>query len=230
MWSSLVLQNQLQNKEKTSSEWKCLIKSSTEEDAFVLLRCFMVLEYEAEAPIVNDLVVMTFNRATGKLLHPFGLVESSETTKLYKIADLDQTLMPKDKSKANYSAEVIIRVMKNYAPTKCVPGQKDIIFDMTKIASLTTFMDLFHAQAALNLSPLRDIILHPRPFAFQLMHSQSLFQMDYLNPVQMEAYLSIGQTMLITPSDQPKIALLEGFPGNFAGFCLYPKKIASFFR
>ncbi|XP_032787316.2 uncharacterized ATP-dependent helicase C29A10.10c [Daphnia magna] len=213
MWSSLVLKIK-EIKEKNCSEWKCLIMTLTKEDAFVLLRCIIILEYEIDAPIANDLVVMKFTRANGEFLHPFGFVESSKTIRLSKISDLDPTLMPKDKSKANYSAEVLIRITKNYAPKNYAPGQKNIICAMAKITSLASFMDLFHAQAAFNFSPLRDIILHPRPFAFQLMHSQRLFQMDYLDPLQTEAYLSIGQTMLITPNDQPKIALLQGFPGT----------------
>lgn len=223
MWSSLVLKNK-EIKEKNCPEWKCLIMTLTKEDAFVLLRCIIILEYEIDAPIANDLVVMKFTRANGEFLHPFGFVESSKTIRLSKISDLDPTLMPKDKSKANYSAEVLIRITKNYAPKNYAPGQKNIICAMAKITSLASFMDLFHAQAAFNFSPLRDIILHPRPFAFQLMHSQRLFQMDYLDPLQTEAYLSIGQTMLITPNDQPKIALLQGFPGNFTGPYLPLKK------
>ncbi|KAI9556972.1 hypothetical protein GHT06_016766 [Daphnia sinensis] len=213
MWSSLVLKSK-EIKEKNCSEWKCQIQALTKEDAFTLVRGFIILEYETEAPVTNDLVVITFTRANGEFLHPFGFVESSKTIRLSKIADLDPMLMPTDKSKASYSTEVLIRVSKSYAPKNYAPGQKNIICPMAKIASLTSFMELFHAQAAFNFSPLRDIILHPRPFAFQLMHSQRLFQMDYLDPLQTEAYLSIGQTMLITPNDQPKIALLQGFPGT----------------
>ncbi|XP_057374382.1 uncharacterized protein LOC130695286 [Daphnia carinata] len=212
MWSSLVVKNK-EIKEKNYTEWKCLTETLTEEGAFVLLRCVMILEYEREVPIANDLVVITLAHPKAEFIHPFGFVESSKTIKLSKTANVDQVLMPKDKSKANYSAEVLIRLAKNFAPIYA-PGQKNIIGTMAKVASLATFIDLFHAQAALNFSAIRDIILHPRPFAFQLMHSQRLFQVDYLDPLQTEAYLSIGQTMLITPNNQPKIALLQGFPGT----------------
>jgi hypothetical protein len=75
-------------------------------------------------------------------------------------------------------------------------------------------MDLFHAQAAFDVSPLRDAILYPRPSAFELTSSHPLFMMEYLDQMQTDAYHSIGQTMLISSNEEPKIAILQGYPGN----------------
>jgi len=216
MWSTLVLKNN--QKEKKFPNLKCLIKSAVKEDKFVLLQCALLVEHEAEAPAVNDLVVFTFTRPTGELIHPFGFVESSKTTKEFKMADFDRSLIPKNKSKVKFSAEVVIRVIKNYAPKNYVPGQKDIIETVAKVTSLSAFMDLFHAQAAFDISPLRDIILHPRPSAFELTYSHPLFMMEYMDQVQTDAYHSIGQTMLISSNEEPKIAVLQGYPGNLQYF------------
>ena len=216
MWSTLVLQNRT---EKNDSNRKCSIKSATKEDSFLLLHCLLLLEYETEAPAVNDLVVMTFTRATGELIHPFGFVEDSKTTKKFKISDFDSSLMPKDKSKVNYAAEIVIRIIKNYAPKNYAPGQKDMIASLEKVASLTTFIDLFHAQAAFGTSPLRDIVLQPRPFAFQFNHNRPSFSMDFMDQKQTDVYFSIAQSMLISKKDEPnKIAILQGYPGNLLLF------------
>ncbi len=206
MWSTLVLQKQ---RERKCPEWKCLIKSATNEDKFVLLQCTLLLEHETEAPAVNDLVVFTFTRSTGEYVYPFGFVESSKTTTDFKLTDFDRSLVPKNKSKVNFSAEIVIRIIKNY-----VSGKKDIICTLAKVASLTTCMDLFHAQAAFDISPLRDVILYPRPSAFELTSSHPLFMMEYMDQAQTNAYHSIGQTMLISSSEEPKIAILQGYPGN----------------
>ena len=161
MWANLYLQNQQEKIEKKNLDWDVLIKSSTEEGPFCLLQCSLLLELEEKAPLVNDLIKFSFTRANGKLTFPFGFVELSHTTRVIRTVDLDPRLT--SKIKAEFSVDVVIRILKNYAPT-----QLNIICSVSKIASLSTAMALFRAQGALAISPIRNIIFKPHSSAFEL--------------------------------------------------------------
>lgn len=206
MWSTLCLQYKQSEHEKKLLEWKIWITSSTQDDHFQLMNGCLVMEDEAEAPKVDDLITITFTRpVTGELIHPFALVEKSTTTKVTRIADVNQGLL--GNGKPNFMAKITVRILSAYAPT-----QANLIYSASRIANLSTPLKLFHVQAAFMRSPLLGIILDPRPPAFQLINCAPMNTgLDFL---QAKALSSIGQTMLITPRNEPKIAILQGYPGK----------------
>lgn len=208
MWSTLCLQYEQDKFEKKHLEWDIMVTSSAKDDHFLLLNCCLVMEVEAEAPKVDDLIVITFTRpSTGKLIHPFAIVERSTTTKVVRIADLNQGLL--GNRKPNFMAEITVRILSAYAHT-----QTNVIYSASKIANLSASFNLFHVQAAFISSPLLGIILDPRPPAFQMFGCTPM-SMENLDSSQARVVFSIGQTMLITPRNEPKVAVLQGYPGMF---------------
>lgn len=212
MWSSLARQHHSAKKDKKYMDWKLLIKSYTVEDVFLLLDCVYVLEDESEVPAVNDLVVLAFHRPSGETMNPFAIIEEIVMTKLIGTADLDRRLVANKKAK--FLVQSVIRILKVYSPK-----QMNIICEVGKIASLTSSLRLFQAQAGLGFSFLRDIILDPRPPPFTMLaYSQHCLFGGHLDETQKSAYFCIAQTMLITPPNVPKVALLQGYPGIFSTF------------
>lgn len=207
MWSSLCFQNRFERKERKLVDYKVLIKSSTREEYFCILECQILIEEEQEAPQVNDLIVISFTRWDGGNTLPFCLVERSTTTKIVRTANLDQRLLVHGRSK--FLVELSIRLLNNYAPK-----QNNFIASASKVASLATAMTLFDAQIAFIMSPLLSVVLNPLLSAFQMMSCSSIM-MNNLDPDQSKACLSIAQTMLITPKNESKVAILQGYPGIF---------------
>lgn len=213
MWSKLCIENQREMKEGKNLDWDVLINSSTNEGNFFLLNCSLIMSSEAEAPMLNDLIVLSHSRPTGELINPFAFVESSKITKVVGTSDIDRRLLT---SKVNpvFSAEVVIRILKNY-----VPKETNIKCSMSKVASLSTAMALFEAEGALAISPITKVIFKPQPSAFKLMSSRSLPN-NNLDPVQSNAAYSIGQTMLLAQSSESLVAMLQGYPGKFS-YCTF---------
>lgn len=207
MWSRICQQHQMEKKDKRRLDWEILVKSSIEEDYFFILQCFLVVEEKASAPAVNDLVLFSFPRPYGGMVHPFAHVESVVVTKLNKIANIDQRLLKNVKPK--FSVEAQIRVVKGYASR-----QTNVTYPASKIASLASTMALFNAQSTLASSSLCSTIFNPQLPAFEMIKCPPETPFDrLLNPAQAYAAISIAQTMVFSAKEEPKVAILQGFPG-----------------
>lgn len=211
MWSTLCLQYQKDKSEKKNWEWKILIKSFTKDGNFLLLNCCLVMEKEAEAPMVNDLITITFTRRdNGHLAYPFAIVENSTTTKVVRTADVSQSLLDRG-NPPNFMSEITVRILKG-----SMAKQTNVVYSALKIASLTTSLNLFHVQGAFNSTRLYPVVLDPQPSAFKLIDYDppSSIAQENLDGPQSKACYSIAQTMLMTSDDIEKVAILQGYPGK----------------
>ena len=166
--------------------WDVLVHSKKDQgDCLTLVRSTLIAKDPPQFPCKNDLVTFSTTRET-RDFYFFGIVESCA------------------------GPEVTFRVWKNYFQ-KC---QLNVNYRVEKVASVVSAMFQFDALAQLTTSSLIDRILNPHPSHFELIRFREREGNSYLNPQQMEAVNSISQVMLGIATDQPKICLLQGYPGN----------------
>lgn len=185
MWSKLS-QEYMKEYRDIPISWDVLVHSKKDQgDCLTLVRSTLIAKDPPQFPCKNDLVTFSTTRET-RDFYFFGIVESCA------------------------GPEVTFRVWKNYFQ-KC---QLNVNYRVEKVASVVSAMFQFDALAQLTTSSLIDRILNPHPSHFELIRFREREGNSYLNPQQMEAVNSISQAMLGIATDQPKICLLQGYPGN----------------
>ncbi len=184
------------------------------------------MDFEQEAPKLDDLVTFTFHRSRGEAVPVFGHIHSSHSFKVRSLDKLDDRIRPDGRPGA--AADFSVRIRKNYSP-----GRKpNAIFEMPLVASLSSFLDQIRAQTFLGEAhntflrkalnnphrpepaeiPMMKLILVPRKPAFDLVQCGER-DGGSLDPFQTEAKDSIAQTVRNAPGE-PRFILLNAPPGT----------------
>lgn len=135
----------------------------------------------------------------------FGYVMSSRVTYGMRNKKFDSRLSSGDK---DILIEAVIGFRQGYVSS--IPGGPVRI---TKTASLKSLMSLFDYEGALKESTMNRVILKPDENAFKLLFGGPRYTAPRLDQAQLDAVIAIAQTMMMSPPEEPKVALLEGAPG-----------------
>ena len=206
-------------------EFKTLMHHRTgAQDGFAELNC-ETLGLEGRLREM-DLVTLTVQLPKPNTFSKvFGIVEEVELRKIIRKDILDHRLLSTCSSPPEYRVVFKLRLKNSN-----VPKQLDSIFTITKIMGLRTVVKQFQTSAELSRSLLCEVILHPSDYAdaFKL-DEVDVQNHEQLNPIQYKAVESITRTIINTPNHEPKVALLQGPPGECCFLFVYQNAIDNVF-
>ena len=185
--------------EQTKLRWDLSINSMITDEGFFLIRCTTTVDDYYKAPRESDLVVLKFTWKAKKNAI-FGIVENA------------RVIATKDRHKN--VCEFMLRVRSNIRSV--ISGKNK--FTIERVYSLWLLFKQLKVHGRLSFSPLCHVILsisRPQEKTFEFIQKEPEFEIDpLLNPSQRAAVASVAVTIVEAPTHEPKIALLQGPPGN----------------
>lgn len=194
--------------------WDTLVHITTETDGgCTILHCETLVSLGTTRLKEWDLVSLSIPVKPSIIMEVFGIVENVEIRKITSSQPPNRRLLEVRKRPENPDWRLIFNLR---LKSTNVPTHLDNIFKITSVTPLRSIIKQFLLHAELDCSPLCEVILHPAEL-------EEAFKLDIidvegnekLNPVQHKAVESITTTILNTPEDEPKVALLQGPPGLY---------------
>lgn len=193
--------------------WDTLVHITSDTDGgCTILYCETLVSNGTPRLREWDLVALSIPlKANPQFMKVFGIAENVEMRKITSANPANRRLL--DVRKRPENPEWRIKFKLRLKSANAPPGL-DNVFTITSVTPLRSIIKQFLLHAELDCSPLCDVILQPGDLseAFKL-DMVDVEGNEKLNPVQHKAVESITTTILNTPEDEPKVALLQGPPG-----------------
>ena len=204
LWAQLTKEYEQQIK---PTRWDISVKPDwIADEEFTLIRCSTTAPDANKAPRESDLVVLKFMWKTKKN-GLFGIVENARLTTA--------------KNRPHTVCDFMLRVRGTFRPVILESAK----FAIERVHSLWLLFKQLKVHGRLSFSPLCQVILSiskNNERTFEFIQKEPQFEIDpLLNPSQKAAVTSVAVTMVEAPMHEPRIALLQGPPGNFEFLSIY---------